>query len=212
MKILLIDHHELFREGLRYVLQKLHGEVDEILEAGDFHEGLNLAGRHPDLVLLELNVPGCEGAVSIKLFRRRFPNIPLVVVSSEEDCRVINKALNYGASGFVCKNSSGAILLGALRLALEGSIYVPPQYFPHPVMAAGCGEWVDYKSYGLTERQRHVLGLLTAGLSNKEISETIHLAEGTVKVHVAAVFQVLQVRTRAEAVRVAKQLGLLSQS
>lgn len=209
MKILLIDHHELFRNGLRYVLRKLHDEVDEILEAGDFHEGLNLAGRHPGLVLLELNSPGCEGAVSIKLFRRRFPNIPLVVVSSEEDYRVIDKVLNYGASGFVCKNSGEAILLGALRLALEGSIYVPPQYFPCAMMAQNR---IDYKAFGLTERQRHILGLLTAGLSNKEISEAIQIAEGTVKVHVAAVFQVLQVGTRAEAVRVAKRMGLFSPS
>jgi DNA-binding NarL/FixJ family response regulator len=102
--------------------------------------------------------------------------------------------------------------LGALRLALEGSIYVPPQYFPCAMVAPGGGSRIDYKAAGLTERQRHILGLLTAGLSNKEISEAIQIAEGTVKVHVAAVFQVLQVGTRAEAVRVAKRMGLFSPS
>ena len=216
MKILLIDNHALFREGLRHVLQQLPGGVDEILEAGSFYDGLKLAGQHRDLnlALLELNTPGSEGAISVKLFRLRYPHIPLVVVSGEENRQVIQKALNYGASGFVSKGSTGPILLSALKLALSGSIYVPSQLLQQPGMTVeNSNDRNDYRrfkanEYGLTARQLHILKYLATGLSNKKIAETIHLAEGTVKAHVAAVYQTLRVKNRMEAVRVANQLGL----
>jgi DNA-binding NarL/FixJ family response regulator len=212
MRILLIDNHALFREGLRYVLQHLFGGVDEILEAGSFTDGLKLAGQHSglDLALLELKAPGSEGAISVKRFRQHCPHIPLVVVSSEEDSRVITKALAYGASGFVCKSSSGSVLLGALRLALSGSIYVPAQILRQPgvmpVNKTACP--LSANEYGLTSRQMHVLEYLVAGLSNKEIANATNIAEGTVKVHLASVYQTLRVKNRVEAVRVAGQLGL----
>lgn len=219
MKILLIDNHALFREGLRCVLQQLPGGVDEILEAGSFPDGLTLAGQHPglDLALLELRSPGSGGAISVRLFRQRYPHIPLVVVSGEEDGHVINSVLSYGASGFVCKSSTGATLLSALSLALSGSIYVPAQFLRRPGVAAGNKSSRDdnrrsNNEYGLTARQMDILKYLMAGFSNKEIAKVTDLAEGTVKAHVAAVCQTLHVKSRMEAIRVAKQLGLVEMS
>lgn len=215
---MLIDNHALFREGLRYVLQQLPGGVDEILEAGSFYDGLKLAGQHPglDLALLELKSPGSGGVISVKLFRQRYPHIPVVVVSSEEDCHVINKVLSYGASGFVSKSSTGSILLSALNFVLSGSIYVPPQPWWPPGMADGNknnhndDRRSNANECGLTARQRDVLRYLAAGFSNKEIAATTDLAEGTVKAHVAAVYQILRINNRMEAMRVAKQFGLVS--
>lgn len=220
MKILLIDNHALFRDGLRHVLQQFPGGVDEILEAGNLPDGLKLAGQHPrlDLVLLELNLPGNEGAISVKLFRQHYPHVPVVVVSSEEDCLVINKALSYGASGFVSKNSTGPMLLSAVNLALNSSIYVSPQRSEQPDSAIENDNNINdnrrskINKYGLTTRQMHVLRYLTAGLSNREIAGAINLAEGTVKAHVAGVYQTLRVKSRMEAVRVARQLGLVGMS
>lgn len=217
MKVLLIDHHALFREGLRCVLQQLPGGVSEILEAGSFSDGLKLAGQHPglDLALLELKSPGCEGAISVRLFRQRYPHIPLVVVSGEEDACIINSALSYGASGFVCKSSSGSTLLGALGLALSGSIYVPQQFLRRPGAAARNRKSSEdsrrssANEHGLTARQMDILRYLTEGLSNKEIARVTDLAEGTVKAHVAAVCQALCVKSRMEAIRAARQLGLV---
>lgn len=216
MKILLIDNHVLFREGLRHILRQLPGGVDEILEAGNFAEGLTFACQHPglDLALLELKSPGCDGSISVKFFHQHCPHIPLVVVSSEEDSRVINKALGYGASGFVSKSSTAPMLLSALRLALSGSIYVPPQFSRQPSMSVdnnndrGDNRRSNANEYGLTVRQMHILKYMTAGLSNKAIAATTNLAEGTVKAHLAAVYQTLRVKNRMEAVRVANQLGL----
>lgn len=214
MKILLIDHHALFREGMRHLLQCLPGGVDEILEAADFSIGLSLARQNPDLILLELNAPDCAGATAVKTLRRHYSGIPIVVVSSEEDTRVINLALSYGANGYVCKSASSGVLLGALNIALKDGIYIPIQLLPSSKIQQNklSSEYTlcrpKNKYGGLTPRQKHILGYLIDGLTNKEISHTINLAEGTVKVHVASIFQILRVHKRSQAAQVARDLGL----
>lgn len=216
MKILLVDDHALFRDGMRYVLQQLP-EAVEILEAGNFPDGLKLATQHPelDLALLDLNMPGSEGPISIRFFHQRYPHIPVVVVSGEEGRGYMEKAMNYGAMGFVCKSSTASVMLSALNLVLSGGVYIPPQLLRQYGEVAGKEPDVtDRRSlhtneYGLTQRQMQVLAHLAAGLSNKEIAEAIHLAEGTIKIHVAAVYQTLRVNNRMEAVRMAEKLGLV---
>ena len=216
MKILLVDDHALFRDGMRYVLQQLP-ETVEILEAGNFPDGLKLATQHPelDLALLDLNMPGSEGPISIRFFHQRYPHIPVVVISGEEGRGYMEKVMNYGAMGFVCKSSTASVMLSALNLVLSGGVYIPPQLLRQYGEVAGKEPDVtDRRSlhtneYGLTQRQMQVLTHLAAGLSNKEIAEAIHLAEGTVKIHVAAVYQTLRVNNRMEAVRMAEKLGLV---
>ena len=216
MKILLVDDHALFRDGMRYVLQQLP-EAVEILEAGNFPDGLKLATQHPelDLALLDLNMPGSEGPISIRFFHQRYPHIPVVVISGEEGRGYMEKVMNYGAMGFVCKSSGAAVMLGALNLVLSGGVYIPPQLLRQYGEITGKEpDITDRRSlhtneYGLTQRQMQVLTHLAAGLSNKEIAEAIHLAEGTIKIHVAAVYQTLRVNNRMEAVRMAEKLGLV---
>lgn len=216
MKILLVDDHALFREGMRYVLQQLPEEV-EILEAGNFADGLKLAKEHPelDLALLDLNMPGSEGPVSIRYFHQCHPQIPVVVISGEDSVGQMEKVMNYGAMGFISKSSSALITLNALNTVLSGGVYVPPEMLKHHGMITEkevCH--TDRRSsntneYGLTQRQMQVLTYIATGLSNKEISEAIQIAEGTVKIHVAAIYQILRVGNRMEAVRVAEKLGLV---
>lgn len=216
MKILLVDDHSLFREGMRYVLQQLPEQV-EILEASNFPDALKQAESHADLdlALLDLNMPGSEGPISVKFFHQRFPHIPVVVVSGEDGRINMEKVMSYGAMGFVCKSSSAPVMLSALSLVLAGGVYVPPQMLQQNVTLSGnTTDRVDKRSmntneYGLTARQMQVLTHLAEGLSNKQIAQAVNLAEGTVKIHVAAVYQVLRVNSRMEAVRVAEQLGLI---
>lgn len=216
MKILLVDDHSLFREGMRYVLQQLPEQV-EIYEASNFPDALKQAELHPelDLALLDLNMPGSEGSISVKFFHQRFPHIPVVVVSGEDGRSNMEKVMGYGAMGFVCKSSSSPVMLSALNLVLAGGVYVPPQMLQQsPSPAVSASDRVDKRSqntneYGLTVRQMQVLTHLAEGMSNKQIAQTVNLAEGTVKIHVAAVYQVLRVNSRMEAVRVAEQLGLI---
>lgn len=217
MRIMLVDDHVLFREGMRLVLQQVPG-VTEVLEAGNFHDGLKLAEENPDadLALLDLNMPGSEGAVSIRYFNQRYPHIPVVVVSGEESRSIMEKVMSAGALGFVCKNSSASVMMSALNLVLSGGVYVPPQMLRQPE-AIPQAERADRRStrtneFGLTGRQMEVLQCIAAGMSNKEIAEKLCLAEGTVKIHVAATYQTLRVGNRMEAVRVAEQLGLIGAS
>lgn len=216
MKILLVDDHALFRDGMRYVLKQLPEEV-EIMEAENLHDGMELAELHPelDLALLDLNMPGSKGPASIRDFHRSYPHIPVVVVSGEENSDIISKAINSGAMGFVCKNSSAPAILGALKLILSGGVYIPSQALHNHGAAAEntarrtAQNNTDTGEYNLTSRQQQVLKHLADGLSNKEIAEATNLAAGTIKVHVAALYQTLRVSSRIEAVRKAEKLGLI---
>lgn len=222
MKILLVDDHALFRDGMRYVLQQLP-EAVEIMEAGNFVDGLKIAMQHPelDLALLDLNMPGSEGPISIRYFHQRYPHIPVVVVSGEDGRGYMEKVMSYGAMGFISKNSTASVMVSALNLILSGGIYIPPEMMrqrgavrenavreKEPEIADRRS--VNTNEFGLTQRQMQMLTHLAVGLSNKEIAEAVHLAEGTVKIHIAAVYQILRVSNRMEAVRVAEKLGLVS--
>ena len=212
MKILLADDHALFRDGMRYVLQQLPGPL-EILEADNFQDCLKLAGQNLEisLVLLDLYMPGSEGAKSVSYFHQRYPNLPVVVVSGEEASSNMEKVMNYGAAGFISKSSTAQTMLGALNLVLNGGVYLPPEILHTYVCETGYMDkrGLHMNSYGLTPRQLEVLQHLCAGMSNKEIASTMTLAEGTVKIHVAAVYLALKVNGRLEAVRAAEHLGLI---
>jgi len=216
LQVLLADDHALFRDGMRYVLQQLSDEVS-ILCAGDFTETLKLAEENPeiDLALVDLNMPGSDGVASIRIFHHRFPSIPLVVVSGSEQRAEIECVMEYGAMGFISKMTSGKMMVSALRTVLEGGIYYPPQLMPHaeaePVQRVQSEKTsLLSTTIGLTKRQMETLQHLAAGLTNKEIAQKMQLAEGTIKVHVAAAYQVLNVSNRMDAVRKAGQLGLLA--
>ena len=214
IKVLMVDDHALFRDGMRYVLQQLADEV-EVIDSGNFVDGMKQAANNPDidLALLDLNMPGSEGVKSILVFHETNPGIPLVVVSGSDQREDIEKVMEYGAMGFISKLSSSKIMLAALRMVLDGGVYLPPQLLQQAMAGLDQGG-VDKRSVRsnknwLTTRQMQTLLLLAEGLSNKEISEKLNLAEGTVKIHTAAVYQALRVNTRLEAVSAARRLGFL---
>lgn len=217
IKVLMADDHALFRDGMRYVLQQLADEV-EILDSGNFQDALQLARDHSDidLALLDLNMPGSDGVPSVLLFHRSFPHIPLVVVSGSDQRDDIESVMESGAMGFISKMSSSKIMLSALRMVLDGGVYLPPQLLQQVVNTVDQGEesvvskrTQRANKFGLTARQLEVLQYLAAGLANKEISQKMNLAEGTVKIHTAAVYQALHVNSRLEAVSTARRLGFL---
>ena len=216
LQVLLADDHALFRDGMRYVLQQLSEQV-HIICAGDFTETLQQAEANPDidLALVDLNMPGSDGVASIRIFHHRFPAIPLVVVSGSEQRAEIECVMEYGAMGFISKMSSGKMMVSALRIVLDGGIYFPPQLLgqasaePEKTAISDKSSQLPNK-LGLTKRQMETLQHLAAGMSNKEIAQQMQLAEGTIKVHIAAAYQVLQVSSRLDAVRKARQLGLLT--
>lgn len=217
MKILLVDDHALFREGMHYIVSQLGEQVD-ILDAGCFSEAMTIAGNNPDLdlVMLDLKMPDSEGVASVNLFHSRYPGIPIVVVSGTDRSGDIESAMNSGAMGFISKVSASKDMVQALRVVLDGGIYLPPQLLLQAVArvedARKDGRSWRVNKFGLTARQMEVLQHLAHGMSNKGIALATGLAEGTVKVHVAAIYQALKVSNRNEATRAALNLGLVDDS
>lgn len=211
MKILLADDHALFREGMHHVLQHLGGQID-ILDASNFSEALSLAENNPDLdlALLDLKMPGSDDTASVRRFHKRHPDIPIVVVSGTDQRDDIVDVMDSGAMGFISKASNSKEMLQALHIILGGGVYLPPQLLQQAVSSLDGGRALRSGKSGVTPRQLEMLQHISRGLPNKDIAEAVGLAEGTVKVHVAALFQALRVNSRVAAVQEGRRLGLLA--
>jgi len=214
VKILLVDDHALFREGLKHLLKSLDAEL-ELDEAEDCERGLELSARNSyDLVLLDLKIPGVQGLDALDALRRTSPEAPVVVVSGEDDPRVIRAAIERGAMGFVPKASTPEIMIQALRLVLANGVYLPPGVVdlaipngaPLPELLRGAQG--DVQLPGLTPRQMDVLRCVIQGKANKVIARELDISEATVKAHLSSVLRTLGVNNRTEAVYAAAKLGL----
>jgi DNA-binding NarL/FixJ family response regulator len=222
MKVLVVDDHAIIRQGLRAVLSQLAQSPDavEILEASGYTEALERIAATPDLdlVLLDLRMPDVSGFAALADIEDRHPDLPVVIMTGEEEPALVREAFEHGALGFIPKSSAPAVILAALRLVLSGGTYVPPHIMssmaarPAPAAPPNVQTYAADPalavSLGITPRQTDVLTLLLAGKSNKVISRELHLAEGTVKNHVAAVLKALNVDTRVQAVIAAARLGI----
>ena len=210
MKTLLADDHPLMREGVRQLLSQLEPPV-EIIDAHDYPSLFAQTALHPDLDLavVDLNMPGFVGAQGIAQFRSRFPGIPLVVLSASESPHDIRSTLEAGALGYIPKAASSTEMLAALRQVLAGDLYVPAALADahagrHSSAAADFG---GLQHSGLTARQLEVARLLAQGCANKAIAGMLSMSEGTVKVHIAAIFRAFNVTNRTEAVLAMQRLS-----
>jgi len=207
VKVLLADDHPLFREGVKPVLHKLDPQL-EILEAIDYPSAfstMHQAGE-VDLALIDLTMPGMSGVEGVIRFRAAFPSIPLVVLSASELAEDIHRLLAAGALGYITKSSPSEVILGALRLVLAGGVYIPPSLLDYHHHYGS--ERDPLRPALLTTRQMEVLHELVKGQSNKQIATALNVTEGTVKIHLAAIFRILKVNNRTEAVLVAQKMGL----
>jgi DNA-binding NarL/FixJ family response regulator len=212
MKILIADDHELFRDGLRHVLDQL-GSPLSIVEASDFPQAVTIVEqeRDIDIVLLDLSMPGMTWNDGLARLKEALPeNVPIIILSASDDRRHVLQAVNLGAAGFIPKTSSSRVMLSALKLVLSGGVYLPPALLEQASQGGLDGGPMASESAVsfLTPRQREVLTLLGQGKSNKEIARVLQLAEGTVKLHVTAILKALNVNNRTRAVVAASQLGL----
>lgn len=217
MKILLIDDHAMFREGIELLLKHLEQDA-VVIQAGTCEQGFEAMKQHSDvdLILLDLDLPDRPGMDAIGVFRERYPDVPVVVLSSMDDRATVIDALDREAMGFIPKSYTGDILVGALKLILAKGIYLPPTIFlPSPSNRASNNASQNEairartpRELGLTDRQIEVLYLILKGKSTKLICRELDLAEGTVKNHTVAVLRALNVTTRTQAVIAASQMGI----
>lgn len=203
-RIIIVDDHPLFRSALRQTLENTGAQM-VFEEAGDI-EGLSAAleaDRNCDLVLLDLNMPGVRGFSGLLLLRAQFPEIPVMVVSAVEDIAVIRRCFDLGASGFLSKSESAARIRESIDTILAGGLWLPEgvsldEHDEHTEVLARLAT--------LTPQQVRVLMMLSDGLMNKQIAFELSISEATVKAHVSAILQKLNVDSRTQAVIAASKI------
>lgn len=211
MKILLVEDHELFREGLKLVLRDLSHDL-QIFEASNFDDASKLISYQSDmdLVLLDLGLSGINDIEALVMLRGQSPEIPVVILSANEDGKKVQQVMENGAQGYITKTSDASTILNALKFVLSGGVYVPAEVFQlknfktdDPVSN---NKAVLHK---LTPRQIDVLLILAEGRQNKEIANILGLKVSTVRAHVASILKAFDVGNRTQAVQYAMHKGLI---
>ena len=208
--IIIADDHPLFRGALRHALAGFSATLT-IREAASLDEMSELLAAAPDvdLVLLDLAMPGVRGFSGLMYLRAQYPAIPVVVVSANEDHGVMRRCVDFGASGFIPKSLGADMIRTAISQVLGGGVWLPPEI--------GSGADHDQESAALiarlatlTPQQVRVLMMLTEGLLNKQIAYELGVSEATVKAHVSAILQKLDVESRTQAVIAASKIDIAS--
>lgn len=200
ISVLIADDHALFRSGLKQLLAD-EFDASVIREAATFDDAVTVLTEEPhDLVLVDLNMPGMSGAETLAALRDAFPSAKVAVVSATEERSEILAALAAGVHGFVPKSLPADEIAKALRAVCEGRIFVPATIGQRGGQAAPRSPTASVSAETLTQRQKDVLSELVKGKASKEIARALDIAEGTVKIHLAAIYRTLGVRTRAEAI------------
>ena len=205
--ILIVDDHALVRDGMRTLLQGCFAQCN-ILEAANYAEAREALAGHADvdLVLLDLNIPDAKRFSALQGLREEHPAVPVVMVSGTLDGSAVREALSAGAAGFIPKSLKRDQIVEALRQVLAGEIYVPDFDFAEE---ASTGEETSIRQRiaTLTPQQKVVLGLLVSGRLNKQIAYELDVSMTTVKAHVSAILQKLNVFSRTQAVILANRVN-----
>lgn len=214
VKVMLVDDHSLFRSGVKQLLQKQPG-IEVVAEAADGLEGVKRAKSHPpDVVLLDLNMPGLSGLETLQLLRGELPQTAVVILTVSEEASELGEALRQGAAGFLVKNIDVDVLVNAIHKAARGESVIadcmtsklvaefraqgPASSAPAPV--------ADKEK--LTPREREIVACLARGESNKEIARRLDVAESTVKIHVQSILKKLNLTSRVQVAVYAVEHGL----
>jgi DNA-binding NarL/FixJ family response regulator len=211
VKALIADDHGLYRTGLSLLLKDRLG-VSEVIEVSGFDDALDRLATIPDikLALFDLSMPGMGGPESLRVVKETYPDVRVAVVSGSEDRDNVLRAVSVGLNGYVPKSLAADEIASALQTILAGDVYVPrftATAAPATIATSDAAAAVPTPSpppstavhiESLTPRQRDVLNCVVRGLSNKEIARDLDIAEGTVKIHLAALFNQFGVRNRTE--------------
>ncbi|TCP57107.1 LuxR family two component transcriptional regulator [Tamaricihabitans halophyticus] len=215
IKVCIVDDQTLVRQGIRSLLE-LSTDVVVAAEAGDGDEALEIiATDPPDVLLLDLQMPGRDGIATLEALRERQLELPTLVLTTFDDDELVLGAVRAGAHGYLLKDVTLDQLIGAIRTLAEGGTLVQPALTARLLRATrqlrppNTAE--EQQAQPLTEREQEILRLLAGGYANREIADALHLAEGTVKNHVSSLLLKLGVRDRTRAVLRALHLGLLTE-
>jgi DNA-binding NarL/FixJ family response regulator len=203
VRVMLVDDHRIVREGLSYML----GAADDVVIVGEADSGAELLATYddiaPDVVLLDVHMPEMSGLEALEELRRGHPDAKVIMLSMQDQASYVQQALRGGALGYVLKSVGLDELLRAVEMVATGTVYLQGEL----VVAAVSPDAAE--SASLSPRELEVLGLMSAGLQNKQIARRLGISEATVKTHVKALYARLGVRGRAEATARAMRLGLI---
>ncbi|HEX5057107.1 MAG TPA: response regulator transcription factor [Gammaproteobacteria bacterium] len=211
VKILIVEDHQLFIEGLRIILGDLVS-APEILCANTAARALEILGQDPaiKLILMDIGLPDIDGRALLKILRSQGYRQPLLVVSGSENVQIAKDMMESGAQGYVLKSGSLLELRKAMQTVINGGQYIPQGWQDLFAAPDEGGPKAMAKYLHITERQLDVLYLLAKGHPNKAIADWLGVTEHTVKTHIQALFDALGVRNRTSCVREAERLGLLT--
>lgn len=213
LRVLLVDDHKLFRSGVRALLAR-QPDIEVVGEAADGLDGVQQARTLiPDLVLLDLHMPGMSGSEALRALVEELPQTRVLMLTVSEDAEDLLDTLRAGAAGYLLKNIDADYFVDAIRRAAAGESVVSPEMTgklvaglkPRPPAAVA-----DHDS--LSAREREILGKLARGASNKELARELDLAESTVKIHVQNILRKLKLNSRVQAAVYAVEQGLVEKN
>jgi NarL family two-component system response regulator YdfI len=216
IRILVADDHRIVREGLRLILESQDG-FTLVGEASDGGEAVRLAeGLHPDVILMDLRMPGMDGIAAIQAIRGRDPQAAIVILTTYNEDDLMVRGLRAGARGFLLKDTDRETLFRAIRAAARGETLLQPEMLGRALAHAEAGQGRNPapaasspEAGGLSEREMEVLEAVARGERSKEIALRLGITERTVKAHLASVYNKLGVDSRAAAIAIAAQKGWL---
>ncbi|MGW0563425.1 response regulator transcription factor [Streptomyces sp. NPDC003016] len=212
IRVVLADDETMMRAGIRAILAADPG-IEVVAEAADGREAVELVRAHrPDVALFDIRMPRLDGLAACEEVTRAVPGTAVAILTTFSADAYIARALSGGATGFLLKSGDPHELLAGVRAVAGGAAFLSPKVARHVIAELG-GEKLGRaaaraRTERLTPREREVLALVGAGLSNPEIAARLHLVEGTVKAYVSAALERLEVRNRAQAAIVAYEAGL----
>lgn len=204
IKVMLVDDEQLIRSGLKIMLEA-YPDIEVIHQAGNGREAFECCKKEvPDVVLMDIRMPVSTGIEGTKLIKEAYPEVKIVMVTTFQDTEYIVEAMQYGASGYLLKDSSYEAIYDGIKVALSGKVVmdatVSEKLVMQPKAPASSIEKKDISSFGLTDREIELIRLVSQGLNNKEISEALFLSEGTVKNNISTILSKLALRDRTQLV------------
>ncbi|MEU2515307.1 response regulator [Streptomyces syringium] len=216
IRVLLADDETMIRAGVRAILAADPG-IDVVAEAADGREAVEAVRAHrPDVALLDIRMPRLDGLAACEEIRRTTPGTAVAILTTFSEDAYVSRALGGGATGFLLKSGDPYELMAGVRAVADGGAYLSPKVARHVIAELGGerltrGAAARARTAGLTARERDVLALVGAGLSNAGIARRLHLVEGTVKGYVSAILNHLEVGNRVQAAIVAYEAGLVTE-
>jgi two-component system response regulator NreC len=210
IRVVVVHDHAVVRSGLRRVLEA-EDDIEVVAEAGDTRGAVFEARAHePDVVLMEVVMPGASGIEAISAVLREAPDARILILSMQDDPRYVHEAFSAGASGYVLNEGADGEIVDAVREVANGDRYIHPAVGAR-LVAAEAEEQTRAEQDPLSDREREVLRLLARGHTNQEIAKMLYLSVRTIETHRAHIMQKLRLKTRAELVSYAIDQGLLQE-